>query len=226
VAARAGEARVTADLFGGGPSAAAMTYDLGPGAALLRGFATPVAAELAACLEAVSAAAPYRHMITPGGLRMSVAMTNCGALGWVSDESGYRYAPLDPETGRPWPALPPAFTRLAAKAAAAAGFPSFAPDACLVNRYAPGARLSLHQDKDERDFAQPIVSVSLGVPAVFLFGGSKRKERPLRIGLTHGDVVVWGGPARLRYHGIAPLESSEHPFAGNVRINLTLRRAA
>jgi alkylated DNA repair protein (DNA oxidative demethylase) len=164
-------------------------------------------------------------MSTPGGFTMSVAMTNCGAFGWVSDESGYRYSPTDPESGAPWPGLPPVLADLASRAAAAAGFDGFTPDACLVNRYAPGTRLTLHQDKNERDMSQPIVSVSLGVPAVFLFGGVKRNERTLRLHLEHGDVVVWGGPARLRYHGIATLKAAQHPFAGAERINLTLRRA-
>jgi alkylated DNA repair protein (DNA oxidative demethylase) len=156
---------------------------------------------------------------------MSVAMTNCGRYGWVSDEHGYRYAPLDPASGRPWPELPRVVAVLAQRAAALAGFAEFAPDACLVNRYEPGARLTLHQDKDERDFAQPIVSVSLGVPATFLFGGLKRKERVARVVLEHGDVVVWGGPSRLRYHGVAPLKPAQHAFAGDARINLTLRCA-
>ena len=164
-------------------------------------------------------------MQTPGGFTMSVAMTNCGALGWVSDATGYRYSELDPASGLRWPPMPAAFASLAQRAAAAAGYAAFTPDACLVNRYEPGARLTLHQDKDERDFSQPIVSVSLGIPAVFLFGGLKRKERPLRLPLVHGDVVVFGGPSRLRYHGVAPLPSSQHPFAGEARINLTLRRA-
>jgi alkylated DNA repair protein (DNA oxidative demethylase) len=156
---------------------------------------------------------------------MSVAMTNCGRFGWVSSEHGYRYAELDPERSAPWPAMPAAFLDLARGAAAVAGFERFEPDACLVNRYEPGARLTLHQDKDERDFAHPIVSVSLGVPAVFLLGGLKRKDRPARLTLVHGDVVVFGGPSRLRYHGVAPLKQAHHPFAGSVRINLTLRRA-
>jgi len=200
--------------------------ELYAGAFLLRGFALPDEARLRADVAVVSAAAPFRHMQTPGGFRMSVAMTNCGSLGWVSDPGGYRYSELDPDTGRSWPALPHAFASLALRAAAAAGFLEFEPDACLVNRYEPGARLTLHQDKDERDFAQPIVSVSLGVPAVFLFGGLKRKERPLRLMLMHGDVVVFGGPSRLRYHGVAPLKPAQHPFAGQHRINLTLRRAS
>jgi alkylated DNA repair protein (DNA oxidative demethylase) len=192
---------------------------------VLRGFALPFERALAAGVSAVVAAASFRHMTTPGGYSMSVAMTNCGAFGWVSNPSGYRYSPTDPETGAPWPAMPAAFAELARDAAAALGFAKFVPDACLVNRYEPGARLTPHQDKDERDFREPIVSVSLGVPAVFLFGGLKRKDRPQRVPLAHGDVVVWGGPARLRYHGVAKLEASLHPFAGCARINLTLRRA-
>lgn len=199
---------------------------LAPGAWLLRGFAVSRESALRDAVEAVVARASFRHMVTPGGFRMSVAMTNCGALGWVADERGYRYAPLDPESGREWPTLHPAIAELAAEAALLAGFPAFEPDACLVNRYEPGARLTLHQDKNERDFAQPIVSVSLGVPATFLFGGLMRRERPLRVELTHGDVVVWGGPSRLRYHGVAALAHGHHPFAGDARINLTLRRAS
>jgi alkylated DNA repair protein (DNA oxidative demethylase) len=200
--------------------------ELCPGAFLLRGFALPDEERLRADVLAVSAAAPFRHMQTPGGFRMSVAMTNCGSFGWVSDPTGYRYSELDPDTGRRWPAMPGVFASLAHRAAAAAGFSTFEPDACLVNRYSPQARLTLHQDKDERDFAEPIVSVSLGVPAVFLFGGLKRKERPQRLELTHGDVVVFGGPSRLRYHGVAPLKPAQHTFAGRDRINLTLRRAS
>ena len=192
---------------------------------MLRGFALPFEHSLAAGVRDVAAAAPFRHMTTPGGYSMSVAMTNCGALGWVSNPSGYSYSPTDPETGAPWPAMPAAFAELARAAAAALGFAKFVPDACLVNRYEPDARLTLHQDKDERDFREPIVSVSLGVPAVFLFGGLKRKDRAQRVPLAHGDVVVWGGVARLRYHGVAKLGESSHPFAGRARINLTLRRA-
>jgi DNA oxidative demethylase len=200
--------------------------DLAPGAVLLRGFALAAEAELKLSVATVAAAAPFRRMKTPGGFTMSVAMTNCGRLGWVSSERGYRYAEQDPESGAPWPAMPAAVQDLARAAAAAAGFEGFEPDACLVNRYEPGARLTLHQDKDERDFAQPIVSVSLGVPAVFLFGGLKRKDRAARLELAHGDVVVFGGPSRLRYHGVAPLKPAQHPFADEVRINLTLRRAS
>lgn len=200
--------------------------ELGAGACLLRSFAVPDAERLRAAVRDVSAAAPFRHMQTPGGFTMSVAMTNCGDVGWVSDATGYRYSELDPASGLRWPSMPPTFASLAQRAAAAAGYAFFTPDACLMNCYEPGARLTLHQDKDERDFSQPIVSVSLGIPAVFLFGGLKRKERPLRLPLAHGDVVVFGGPSRLRYHGVAPLKPSRHPFAGEARINLTLRRAS
>jgi DNA oxidative demethylase len=214
---------VTRDLFAADGVLA--SYELAPGAALLRGFALADEEPIARAVAEIATAAPFRHMQTPGGFRMSVAMTNCGGLGWVSSARGYRYAPLDPETGRPWPALPAVLRSLATRAAAAAGFAGFDPDACLVNRYEPGARLTLHQDKNERDFGAPIVSVSLGVPAVFLFGGLERSDRPRKLTLEHGDVVVWGGPARLRYHGVAPLADATHPFAGNARINLTLRRA-
>ena len=198
---------------------------LGPGAALLGGFALADERALLADLTEVVAAAPFRHMITPGGFRMSVAMTNCGTLGWVSDPSGYRYAAQDPESGRAWPPLPQSFRRLATGAAAQAGFAGFVPDACLVNRYEPGARLTLHQDKNERDLAAPIVSVSLGLPAVFLFGGSTRGQRSMRVALVHGDVVVWGGPDRLRYHGVLALQEGHHSLLGDHRINLTFRRA-
>ncbi|MEA2743733.1 MAG: oxidative demethylase [Acetobacteraceae bacterium] len=198
---------------------------LGEGAVVLRGFAKSVAAPLLAALDRVAAAAPFRHMITPGGYRMSVAMTNCGTAGWVTDRSGYRYDPIDPETGMAWPSMPEVFADLANRAAAQAGFAGFASDACLINRYQPGTQLSLHQDRNERDFSAPIVSVSLGLPAVFLFGGMKRSDRPRRVPLTHGDVVVWGGPTRLAFHGIMKLTDGEHPVLGRQRLNLTFRRA-
>jgi len=198
---------------------------LGPGSIVLRGYALREEGLLLEAVRQVAAAAPFRHMITPGGFRMSVAMTNCGAVGWVTDRAGYRYDPVDPESGRPWPPLPDVFLRLATDAAGEGGFPGFCPDACLVNRYDPGAKLSLHQDRDEQDFNQPIVSVSLGLPAVFLFGGMKRSDKQARIPLRHGDVVVWGGPDRLRFHGIMPLAEGEHPLLGPHRINLTLRKA-
>jgi len=199
---------------------------LAPGAVLLRGFATAESAALAADLRRVLARAPFRHMVTPGGLSMSVAMTNCGSYGWVSERTGYRYDAIDPESGKPWPPMPESFLKLAGEAAAAGGFPGFAPDACLINRYQAGAKLSLHQDKDEHDFGQPIVSVSLGVPATFLFGGAKRADKTRRVPVRHGDVLVWGGPARLNYHGVLPIRAAHHPFAGAHRINLTLRKAA
>lgn len=198
---------------------------LGEGAVRLSGFARDDAAALLAAMEAVAAAAPFRHLVTPGGYAMSVAMTNCGQVGWVSDRTGYRYDPVDPQTGRPWPAMPPVFGDLALRAAAAAGFADFHPVACLVNRYAPGARLSLHQDRDEAALAAPIVSVSLGLPAIFLWGGSARTDRTRRIPLVHGDVVVWGGPSRLAFHGVAPLAEGAHPLTGGYRYNLTFRRA-
>jgi alkylated DNA repair protein (DNA oxidative demethylase) len=197
--------------------------EIGEGAVLLRGFAADRAEALADAVEKVTRAAPFRHMVTPGGFAMSVAMTNCGKAGWVTDRSGYRYDARDPESGRPWPAMQGVFADLAVGAAAEAGYPDFRPESCLINRYEPGARMSPHQDRDERDFGQPIVSVSLGLPAIFLFGGHKRADRPQRISLHHGDVVVWGGPARLRFHGVAPLAEGAHPLIGRRRINLTLR---
>jgi DNA oxidative demethylase len=180
---------------------------------------------LLAALGAVAAKAPFRHMVTPGGFTMSAAMTNCGAAGWVTDRRGYRYDAHDPNTGRTWPAMPADFHDLARSAATAAGFAGFMPDACLINRYQPGARLTLHQDKNERDFRAPIVSVSLGRPAVFLWGGLSRADRPRRVRLIHGDVVVWGGPARLVYHGVDALKDGKHELTGAIRYNLTFRRA-
>ncbi len=199
--------------------------DLAAGAVVLRGFARSNAVALLAELERVRTAAPFRQMVSPGGFRMSVAMTNCGALGWVSDCAGYRYDSVDPDSGRNWPTMPVSWRRLARDAAARAGFDGFVPDACLINRYEPGARLSLHQDRNERDLTAPIVSVALGLPAVFLFGGLRRADKPSRVPLGHGDVVVWGGPARLRYHGVLPLKDGAHPLLGRQRINLTLRKA-
>lgn len=196
---------------------------LDPGAVLLGGFALPIDRILLEVITHVAQTAPFRHLETPGGRRMSVAMTNVGRLGWISDRHGYRYSPLDPLTGRPWPAMSPDLTALATKAAASAGFPNFAPEACLINRYASGAKLSLHQDRDERNFDQPIVSVSLGVDARFLWGGQSRTDRPRRVALHHGDVVVWGGPARLTYHGVDTLVESSHPLTGTLRYNLTFR---
>jgi alkylated DNA repair protein (DNA oxidative demethylase) len=199
--------------------------DLALGAVLLRGFALATERELMSALEAVVAAAPFRHMVTPGGQTMSVAMTNCGSAGWVTDRRGYRYQSFDPVTGRPWPEMPRPFLTFARNAAAGARYSGFEPDACLINRYMTGARLTLHQDRSERDFSAPIVSVSLGLPAKFLFGGLERRVRPQRVMLHHGDVVVWGGPSRLAYHGIDTLKDGEHPATGRCRINLTFRKA-
>jgi alkylated DNA repair protein (DNA oxidative demethylase) len=214
----------TLDLFGDIPRETGQRQQLGPDAWLLEGFALGQAAELIDAIRVVQAQSPPRHLITPGGFTMSVAMTNCGRLGWTSDLHGYRYGPLDPLTAQPWPPLPAVFLALAERAALAAGYPAFRPDACLINTYAPGTRLSLHQDKDEQDLAAPIVSVSLGLPAVFLFGGMQRNDPVERYRLQHGDVVVWGGKDRLRFHGVAPVKEGEHPVTGARRLNLTFRK--
>jgi alkylated DNA repair protein (DNA oxidative demethylase) len=203
----------------------AVSTDLAPGAVILRGFALEVERELMEEVNDVTAQAPFRHMITPGGFTMSVAMTNCGSVGWVSERTGYRYDPIDPESKQPWPTMPEVFARLARDAASEAGFPRYEPDVCLINRYEPGAKLSLHQDRDELDQRQPIVSVSLGLPAVFLFGGARRNDATRRIQLSHGDVVVWGGESRMNYHGVMSLKDGSHPLLGPRRINLTFRKA-
>ena len=215
---------LTRDLFAGVAASYPSQEAIAEGATLLRGFVGSLDAELIAVLRDIEVQAPFRHMVTPGGYQMSVSMTNCGSAGWITDCTGYRYGANDPETGKPWPAMPPLFLELARRAADCAGFADFSPDVCLINRYVPGARLSLHQDKDELDFGAPIVSVSLGLPAIFLFGGLKRSDKTRRFRLEHGDVAVWGGPARLFFHGIAPLEDGEHPLIGRQRINLTFRR--
>ena len=215
---------LTADLFASLSDARTSQDEMAEGAVLLRGFVGTSEAELIAELRNIVAQAAFRRMVTPGGHQMSVAMTNCGNAGWVTDHSGYRYSTDDPETGQPWAAMPPLLRDLAGRAADRAGFARFSPDVCLINRYVPGARMSLHQDKDELDFGAPIVSVSLGLPAIFLFGGLKRGDRPRRFRLEHGDVAVWGGPSRLFFHGVAPLADGEHPLMGRQRINLTFRK--
>ena len=199
--------------------------DWNPVPGVLRAFALDDAPALLAAIDHITQAAALRHMTTTRGWTMSVAMTNCGAAGWLSDRRGYRYEAKDPLTDQPWPAMPQVFADLAERAAAAAGFDAFAPDACLINRYEPGTRLSLHQDRDEASFDAPIVSVSLGVPATFLWGGATRTVRPRRVSLVHGDVVVWGGSARLNFHGVDPLREANHEVTGNVRLNLTFRQA-
>lgn len=192
---------------------------------LLGGRALRHEEALLAALDTVVAAAPFRHMVTPGGFTMSVAMSNCGRVGWVTDKGGYRYTSEDPQTGQPWPEMPAVFAALASEVAEEAGFQGFEPDACLINRYEPGAKMSLHQDKDERDFSNPIVSISLGLPATFQFGGLSRNDKPRKLPLQHGDVMVWGGPARLAFHGILPLKEGQHARLGRNRINLTFRKA-
>ena len=213
----------TPDLFDTAPRPA--VESLGPGAVMLRGFALDVAPVLQGTLDEVLRVAPLRRLLTPGGRPFSVEMTNCGPYGWISDRLGYRYSNVDPASGQPWPPMPPDWLALAQRAAAVAGYAGFVPDACLINRYAPGASMGLHQDRDERDAAAPIVSVSLGLPATFLFGGPLRGDRAARVPLEHGDVVVWGGPSRLSFHGVARVPDGSHDFAGPCRINLTFRRS-
>lgn len=216
---------VTLDLFAAEDSQPTRTEQIGEQSYVLRGFALPWVARLLPALEPVLLQAPFRNMVTPGGFTMSVALSSCGTLGWTTDRSGYRYTRLDPLSDQPWPEMPAVFRELAHAAAIAAGFSDFMPDACLINRYLPGAKMSLHQDKDERSYDAPIVSVSLGLPAIFLFGGLKRSDKSRRVPLFHGDIVVWGGVDRLRYHGVLPLNEGHHPQLGAQRINLTLRRA-
>jgi alkylated DNA repair protein (DNA oxidative demethylase) len=211
------------DLFGVDTST--WRESIGPNAYVLHNFALAYIDELIPAIDAVQVHAPFRHMVTPGGFTMSVALTNCGPLGWCSDLRGYRYTHIDPQSEQPWPSMPAAFKQLAQAAATTAGFENFEPDACLMNRYLPTARMSLHQDKNEIDFTAPIVSVSLGIPAVFLFGGHARTDKAIRVPLQHGDVVVWGGADRLRYHGVMPLKESVHSLLGCQRINLTFRKA-
>ena len=213
----------TLDLFNN--NASGQHHRLGPSAMVLRGFAVPHACELMSAFVEIERAAPFRHMVTPGGFVMSVELTNCGALGWTTDRRGYRYSAIDPESGKYWPAMPDVFAQLAKEAAKVAGFDDFEPDACLANRYAPGARLSLHQDKNERYYGEPIVSVSLGMRATFLFGGLERNDPTIKVSLCHGDVMVWGGVDRLRYHGVMPLKEEPHALLGKQRISFTFRKA-
>lgn len=217
-------ASIAPDLLSGLSVGSAME-PIGDGAVVLRGFVASQAGDLLRHVARIVAVAPFRHMVTPGGYTMSVAMTNCGDLGWVTDRAGYRYQRTDPLSGTAWPDMPDAFRSVAADAAAKAGHAAFVPDACLINRYEPGTKLSLHQDRNERDVEAPIVSVSLGIPATFLFGGMRRGDRPRRLRLDHGDIVVWGGPTRLAFHGVEPLDEGVHPATGRCRINLTFRRA-
>ncbi|EJM69978.1 DNA oxidative demethylase AlkB [Pseudomonas sp. GM55] len=217
---------LTHDLFANAePEQQPRREQIGEQSYVLRGFALPWLERLLPALEAVLTAAPFRQMITPGGFTMSVALSSCGTFGWTTDRSGYRYTRHDPQTGQPWPRMPEVFLQLAQAAAQAAGFSEFAPDSCLINRYIPGAKMSLHQDKDEHSYDAPIVSVSLGLPAMFLFGGFARSDKSQRIPLLHGDIVVWGGVDRLRYHGVLPIKDGHHPRLGEQRINFTFRTA-
>lgn len=222
---RLGSEPTTLDMFADATEQAPRTEPIGPRSFVLRGFALPLIEQVFPALRQVLEQSPFRHMITPGGFTMSVALSNCGSLGWVTDRMGYRYTQIDPQTAKPWPALPEVFMRLAQAAAAECGFADFTPDACLVNRYIPGAKMSLHQDKNECAYQWPVVSVSLGIPATFLFGGTERSDKTQRISLFHGDVVVWGGEDRLRFHGVLALKPAEHPLLGEQRINFTFRKA-
>jgi len=216
----------TFDLFADAePEQQPRREQIGEQSYVLRGFALPWLERLLPALEEVLAAAPFRQMVTPGGFTMSVALSSCGQFGWTTDLSGYRYTRLDPQTAKPWPMMPEVFFQLAQAAAQAAGFTGFAPDSCLINHYIPGAKMSLHQDKDEHSYAAPIVSVSLGLPAMFLFGGFARRDKSQRVPLFHGDIVVWGGVDRLRYHGVLPIKDGHHPKLGEQRINFTFRTA-
>ncbi|CAM3131814.1 alpha-ketoglutarate-dependent dioxygenase AlkB [Pseudomonas floridensis] len=222
---REGDIPATFDLFASDEPQAEIRQPIGPQSWLLRGHALPCIERLLPALRKTLAVAPFRQMITPGGYTMSAALSSCGQLGWVTDHHGYRYSETNPQTGRAWPAMPDVFLELAQDAAQIAGFADFVPDACLINRYVPGAKMSLHQDKDEHDHCWPVVSVSLGIAATFQFGGLQRSDRPERISLFHGDVVVWGGEDRLRFHGILPVKQAVHPLLGEQRINLTFRKA-
>ncbi|RRW60201.1 DNA oxidative demethylase AlkB [Pseudomonas fluorescens] len=216
----------TFDLFADNePVQQARAEQIGAQSWVLRGFALPQVEQLLTELEAILAAAPLRHMVTPGGFSMSVGTSSCGQLGWITDRSGYRYSSVDPLSGLPWPSMPAVFADLAHEAAKRAGFPDFQGDSCLINQYVPGAKMSLHQDKDEKGYAAPIVSLSLGLPAMFLFGGFERSDKTRRIPLLHGDMVVWGGVDRLRYHGVLPIKPGHHPLLGERRINITFRVA-
>ena len=176
-------------------------------------------------ISVIDRAAPFRHMTTPGGHSMSVAMTNCGSAGWVTDRTGYRYSAQDPVTGEVWPAIPERWHTLATGAAEEAGYADYRSDACLINRYAAGAAMGSHQDRNEQDFSQPIVSVSLGLPARFFVQGPERRGRSIPVDIKSGDVIVWGGESRLWFHGVRPLKDGTDPVFGAYRYNLTFRVA-
>jgi DNA oxidative demethylase len=212
------------DLFDTKDAAQGWSESLGDGTTFFRSMIVDEAPAILEHIDRISELAPLRHLVTPGGKKMSVAMSNCGALGWVSDHAGYRYQRHDPLTSKPWPAMPALFLVLAQRAAALAGYDNFQPNVCLINRYGIGARMGLHQDRDERDLSAPIVSFSLGLPAKFIWGGLQRTGQTRRFMVEHGDVLVWGGPDRLRFHGVAPLPPGRHPLTGEVRFNITFRQ--
>ncbi len=222
---RKGTTLTTLDLFADDTPQPPSTEQIGPQSFVFRGFALPLVEQLLPALQTILTQSPFRNMVTPGGYTMSVALSSCGQFGWTTDSQGYKYSRTDPQTGQPWPDMPYVFLELARAAADAAGFADFNPDACLINRYIPGAKMSLHQDKDERGYQWPVVSVSLGIPAMFLFGGHARSDATQRVPLFHGDVVVWGGEDRLRYHGVLAIKQAEHPRLGEQRINFTFRKA-
>lgn len=213
------------DLFDLSNNGETWTEEICNGALVLRQYATAQAPDILAAITAIEAQAPFRHMQTAGGYTMSAAITSCGNLGWVSDRQGYRYSTHDPQSKKPWPAMPNVLREFATKAATDAGYDNFHPDACLINRYAPGAKMSLHQDRHERDYNAPIVSISLGVQATFLFGGEQRSDQTVKVPLAHGDVVVWGGESRLKFHGVLPIKAGYHPMTGEDRLNITFRVA-
>lgn len=217
---------ITFDLFAQEPVQSTAMEQIGPCSWVLRSFALTEIEDLLSALKAVLGKASFRHMMTPGGFTMSAALSSCGSFGWMTDQSGYRYTPIDPQTGLPWPDIPQVFMVLAQRAAQACGFSGFIPDACLINQYIPGAKMSLHQDKNERHYQWPVVSVSLGLPAIFLWGGHQRTDKTQKVPLMHGDVVVWGGEDRLRFHGVLPIKPGHHPLLGEQRINFTFRRAS
>jgi alkylated DNA repair protein (DNA oxidative demethylase) len=222
---RKGTTPATLDLFADDTPQPSTSEQIGPQSFVLRGYALPFVDRLLPALASVLERAPFRNMITPGGHTMSVALSSCGQFGWTTDRSGYRYTRIDPQTGQQWPQMPEVFMELARSVADTAGFANFVPDACLINRYIPGAKMSLHQDKDELGYEWPVVSISLGIPAMFLFGGHARSDATQRVPLFHGDVVVWGGEDRLRFHGVMPIRQAEHPQLGEQRINFTFRKA-
>ncbi len=207
------------------PDFDALSIQISPDAVLFKAALKPVASSLLEEIRTISGANPFRQRKTPGGQLMSAAMTNCGAWGWVTDADGYRYSDIEPETGRTWLPIPAVWIQWVNLFCQRAGLGTFNPDACLINRYAPGAGMGLHQDKDEKDLAIPIVSFSLGAPVLFRWGGLNRQEPVSEFLLEHGDVLVWGGADRMRFHGVKKLRRYQHPLTGHYRYNLTFRQS-